>query len=191
MKTIVKMLMCLACVALLASCEKEPESLKGAINPDAMNNFTASFIVHDHTDYSTRDARGGCLKIWKGAGESPVLGRFLVEISLVCHFEQMLFLGLIGSFVSEDGSTLFFSIPKGEYCSQNACAMFQCSFNTLAEISGGTGRFEGATGKFYPNAKISNGIMPDWFAEFSCQGNIQLKPVRPLPGEPSHPIPLP
>lgn len=194
MKTLVKMLMCLACVALLSSCEKDPE-FSGSVNLGTLKNFDVNFIVHDVTEGEPIITSNGCLKNWRGEGESVILGQFSVEMNLLCDMENFRFCNLIGTFHSADGSTLFFHIAEGEYLCNNesGCPVFQFSFNNLAEFSGGTGRFAGVTGGFHPNAFIHNGEAQNWFANFSCKGDIKLRPgnqenqpiVGPLIPEPN------
>jgi hypothetical protein len=180
MKTLVKMLMCMACMALLSSCEKDPD-FSGSVNLVALKNFDANFIVHEFTEGDrpiiTSD---GCLKNWKGEGESLLLGNFIVDITLFCDIDNLCFANLIGTFHTEDGSALFFRIADGEYvCNLGEnCEGFEFSFNDLAIIAGGTGRFAGATGSFFPNALIHNGESSIWFAKFSCKGDIILRPVN-------------
>lgn len=177
MKTFAKMLMCMVIAALLSSCEKDPELVNRSINTDALKSFDASFIVYDHTEGHAPIMEGGCQKIWKGLGESARLGMFSVEINLICDLDNLLYRDLTGSFKAEDGSTLHFQIAEGKYlCNEGTDSrMFPYSFNDLAVISGGTGRFAGATGHFYPNAKIHNEELPNWFAKFSCLGDLKLK----------------
>lgn len=192
MKTFAKMLMCLACVALLASCEKDPE-FSGTVNRDQLKNFDASFIVYDHSDDNATITPEGSLKTWKGEGESISFGQLSVEMTLICDMDNLSFCNLIGSFIADDGSTMFFSIAEGSIvCNQGTgCAVFQYSFNDLAKIAGGTGRFAGASGSFHPNALIHNGEMPNWYAKFTCIGNIKLNFGNQSEVGPLIPEPLP
>jgi len=173
MKTFEKMLMCLVCMALLASCE-DP-ILEGPTKPSAL--FDANFVVYDHSPANAPITQDGCLKTWRGDGESTIFGQLSVEMTLLCDMDNLTFCNLIGAFHAADGSALFFSIPEGKItCNQGAgCVNYQYSFNDLATISGGTGRFAGATGSFNPNAMIHNGELPNWFAKFNCKGDIKLK----------------
>lgn len=177
MKTLVRMLMCLACVAVLSSCEKDPE-FSGTVNLDELKNFDANFIVQDFTLPDAPILDGGCLKTWKGFGESYILGQFSVEMNLLCDIENLRFCYLIGTFHAQDGSAIFFNIAEGEYACNlgKDCVDFQYSFNEPAVILGGTGRFAGATGGFHTNALIHNGEIFNWFAKFSCKGDIKLRP---------------
>ena len=193
MKTFVKMLMCLACLALLSSCEKNPD-FNGSANLGALKNFDASFIVYDHTPDNAPITQEGCLKTWRGEGESAIFGKLSVEMTLLCDMDNLTFCNLIGTFNAEDGSVLFFSIAEGEidYNQGAGSEVYQYSFNDLAIISGGTGRFAGASGSFKPNAQIhQNAEVSKWFARFSCKGDIKLNSGNQSEVGPLIPEPLP
>jgi hypothetical protein len=192
MKTFVKMLMCLACMALLASCEKDPD-FSGSANLGTLKNFDAGFIVYDNSEENAPVTSEGCLKTWRGEGESAVFGQFTVEMTLLCDMDNLTFCNLIGTFHAADGSALFFSIAEGEiaYNQGTGSEVYQYSFNNLAIISGGTGRFAGASGNFKPNAMIHNGELPNWFAKFSCKGDIKLNSGNQSEVGPLIPEPLP
>lgn len=195
MKSLVKMLMFLACMGLLASCEKDSDYSPKPVFPAPDGNFLADFVVLDASE--NPNATGGS-KTWTGHGHSPLLGPFSVEINLVCDIDNLCFAELHGKFLIQDGSALFFQITEGRYSDQNSCEIFQLSFHETAQITGGTGLFADATGEFKTNANIHNGGIPAWengelppwgngghqvwyywfngetawFARFSCSGNV-------------------
>jgi len=175
-------------VALLSSCEKDSD-FSGTKNREVLKFFNASFNVYDLTEGEPIITSDGCFKNWKGEGESPIFEKFSVDITLFCDMENLSFCHLNGTFYAQDGSELYFSIAEGEIiCIQDkGCEIFQYSFNDIATVDGGTKRFQGATGSFYPNVLIHNGEIPDWFAQFACSGLIKLQ----LDDQPSNPDPLP
>lgn len=174
MKTLSRILLCLACIMLLANCEKE-----GSLNPvkpdlDPNQVFSADFIVWDHSEAPTGE---NSQLIWTGEGVSALIGSFSVKITLLCNNSTGEFCNLEGSFLTEDGSKLFFMIPEGKIHPNTGegCDFYQSCFNEMAEITGGTGRFVLVSGSFYPNAFIHNGNDHEddkWFAKFSCKGKI-------------------
>ncbi|MBW6492904.1 MAG: hypothetical protein K0B15_17100, partial [Lentimicrobium sp.] len=89
MKTLAKLLLSLACVALLANCEKDPH-VAGNYDPNPAKAFYAEFEVRDFSPVMEYDAiakNEGCTRIWKGMGHSYLFGNFDVEISLICYIQ--------------------------------------------------------------------------------------------------------
>lgn len=181
----------MACVALLANCEKEFQTGPGM--RDLNENFQLEFIAVTYSgNPATNNNNDWCDQLWKGGGNSLVYGDFSVEISLKCNFCQGEFRDLMGAFSFIDGSDVFFSIPNGSIiCNADEdCDYYQAIINDVAKINGGTGVFENATGDFYPNARIHNGEGEDWHAFFSCKGNLfrsdkVIIPENPIPYNPS------
>lgn len=168
----------------MANCEKEKpvyplgedlDTYQDFIE-DFTADFTADFTVYDHSLVPAYDGTN-CQHFWKGEGNSDCIGSFKVEITLKCNMASGEFCSLDGSFITDDGSELFFGITEGKilpYCGEGLDNYYyQSCFNDLAEITGGTGRFVYVTGSFYPNALIHNGNDNEpWFAKFSCEGKI-------------------
>lgn len=181
MKTLMKILALASIACLVASCEEDhayPTEVPAA------STFQAEFIVKDALDLpkgSLIEPPTECLRIWEGLGESPLAGAVSVKMSLLCNLSDLSFCNLIGTMQAEDGSVLFFSIAEGKMESYNGvgCDYFDYAFNNKAVINGGTGRFAGATGSFYPNALVHNGQGSDWNARFRCKGDIQIVSPRP------------
>jgi len=175
MKTLSKILLCLACVMLMASCEKEKPVYPSGEQPDPNQIFTADFTVWEHSVVPAKDDNN-CQLAWKGEGNSDCIGSFRVEITLNCNMATGEFCDLNGSFITDDGSKLFFEISEGKILpnSGEGCDYYQGYFNDLAEITGGTGRFSYVTGSFYPNVFIhyKKDENDTWFAKFSCVGKI-------------------
>jgi|GEM_PF-2596454 len=192
MKTFVKMLMCLACMAWLSSCEKDSD-INGTKHREVSKVFDASFNVYDLTEGEPVITNDGCFKNWKGEGESLILERFSVDITLFCDMENLSFCDLNGTFFAQDGSELYFSIAQGKIiCIQDqGCEIFHYSIDDVATIEGGTKRFQGATGSFNPEVKIHNRQIPDWFAQFSCNGLVNLKWVGQQSPDASDPLHIP
>lgn len=117
-----------------------------------------------------------CLRTWAGTGESALMGEISVKMTVLCNKSNLSFNNLIGTMEAEDGSVLFFSIANGimECNTGKGCDYYDLTFNNMAVINGGTGRFAGATGNFYPNALIHNGQGSNWNARFTCNGDLQF-----------------
>jgi hypothetical protein len=177
MKTLSRVLFCLAYVMLMASCEKEnPTYSSSDKGLQEKKSFTADFTVWDKSEITTKEG-GSCLLTWEGYGASNVTGSFDVKITLICNMSTGEFCDLNGTFSLIDGSELDFIITSGTIIPNNGegCDYYQTCFNDMAFISGGTGRFSDAVGSFYPNVLIHNGNDHDddkWFAKFSCEGRI-------------------
>ena len=175
MKTLSKILLCLACIMLMANCEKEKPVYPSGEDLDPYQDFTADFTVLDHSLVPAYDGTN-CQLFWKGEGNSDCIGSFRVEITLNCNMASGEFCDLDGSFITDDGSELFFGITEGKILpySGEGCDYYQSCFNDLAEITGGTGRFVYVTGSFYPNVFIhkKKNENDTWFAKFACEGKI-------------------
>ncbi|MBW6478404.1 MAG: hypothetical protein K0B37_03180 [Bacteroidales bacterium] len=173
MKTLSKILLCLACVMLMASCEKEKPVYLSGEQPDLYQVFTADFTVWEH---SVVPAGSTCQLTWEGNGYSDCIGSFRVEITLNCNMASGEFCDLNGSFIADDDSELFFQISEGKILpnSGEGCDYYEGYFNDPAEITGGTGQFVYVTGSFCPNAFIHNKKNENdtWFAKFLCEGKI-------------------
>jgi len=177
MKTLSRVLFCLACVMLMASCEKENTTYSSSGKELHENkSFTADFTVWDNSEITTKEG-GSCLLTWEGYGVSNLMGSFDVKITLNCNMSTGEFFDLNGTFSMNDESEVFFNIFKGLIIPNSGedCDYYQTCFNDMAFISGGTGCFSNAVGSFYPNVLIHNGNDHDddkWFAKFSCEGRI-------------------
>jgi hypothetical protein len=191
MKKFARILLCMSCLLWLTCCEKEFQTGSGM--PDLLENFELEFIVQTFSgNPASNNNNDWCDQLWIGEGSSLVYGDFSVEISLKCKFCQGEFSDLMGTFSFIGGGDIFFSKSYGSIiCNEGEdCDYYQAIINDLAEITGGTGIFENATGEFYPNARIHNGEGEDWHAFFSCKGNLSRNdkvniPEYPIPNNPS------
>jgi hypothetical protein len=177
MKTLSRVLFCLACVMLMANCEKEnPTYSTSGKGLQENKRFTADFTVWDNSEITTKEG-GSCLLTWEGNGVSNLMGSFDVKITLNCNMSTGDFCDLKGTFYLVGGSEIYFTINNGRILSNSGedCDYYQTCFNDMAYVSGGTGRFSIAVGSFNPNVLIHNGNDHDgdkWFAKFSCEGEI-------------------
>ncbi len=177
MKTLSKILLCLACTMLMANCEKEDPTYSSSDKGLEENkNFTADFTVWDNSEITTKEG-GSCLLTWEGYGDSNLLGSFDVKITLNCNMSTGEFCDLNGTFYLVGGSEIYFTINNGKIIPNNGegCDYYQTCFNDMAYVTGGTGRFSNVVGSFNPNVLIHNGSeskLDKWFAKFSCEGRI-------------------
>jgi hypothetical protein len=190
MKTLSKTLLCMACIMLMANCEKEDSTYSSFSSDKGLEEnqiFTADFTVWDNSELTTKEG-SSCLLTWEGNGLSNLLGSFNVKIILNCDMSTGEFCDLNGTFYLEDGSEIYFTILNGKIIPNSGenCDYYQSCFNDMAFISGGTGRLSNAVGSFYPNVLIHNGNdakHDKWFAKFSCEGRITnfLRPDEEIP----------
>lgn len=185
MKTLAKLLLSLAFVALLVNCEKDDRHVVGNYDPDAAKAFSAEFVVYDFSPvdgyYAAKKETKGCTRIWKGMGTSALFGDFSVEISMICFIQKGEICGdfcnLSGIITLNEGvDELYFFIPEGKIVcnSDDNKSDYETCFNDLAKITGGIGRFENVSGEFYPNALIhKGGIYDEWHADFKAEGFIK------------------
>ncbi len=179
MKTFVKLLMCVACLALLSSCEKD-DDFNELTKVQVLRAFDAGFTVYDVTPGNSETNKGKGEKIWKGEGESLLLGKFTAEITLFCDMLIGYLCDLNGTLYFADGSELYFSVDEGNLVCMldnrtSRCDIYHFKFGEIATIEGGTKRLEGAKGSFKTEVLIHNAKNPDWFAQFACDGKIVLQ----------------
>jgi len=187
MKTIGKFLLCMACMALLANCAKDPTepAVKDGSKMDIYGSY--SFIVDYRVTDNTLsdktvlfDGINGVQRKWLGSGENELLGMFNVEITFLCFIKPGELCGefcnMKGTFQAQDGSTLIFDIAAGEVImnTDENCNTYQTCFNNPAIIKGGTGKFAGATGYFLPQAFIHNG-QDQFYADFFNRGYLSTR----------------
>lgn len=183
MKTLAKLLLSIACIALLTNCEKEPQATWN-YDPNPAKAFYAEFVVLDFSpviEYGGLRNQNGCILNWKGLGYSSLFGNFSVNISLTCMIRQGEttgdFCDLAGILIlNKDVDELYFSIPQGKITCNTGenCEEFETCFNDLATITGGIGRFTNVSGSFFPNALIHNGgVNGGWYASFRADGSIK------------------
>jgi hypothetical protein len=113
MKTLSKTLLCMACIMLMANCEKEnPTYSSSGKGLEENKRFTADFTVWDNSELTTKEG-SSCLLTWDGYGVSNLLGSFNVKITLNCDMSTGEFCDLNGTFLWMMGVKYFSTSLKG------------------------------------------------------------------------------
>ncbi|MFO7658925.1 MAG: hypothetical protein R6W78_17840, partial [Bacteroidales bacterium] len=76
MKTFKKLLICMAFMTMLVSCEKDYPIGRGDFDPNEAKTFDAEFIVQDFSQNDVKwvSDKNGALRVWKGEGSSSLYG---------------------------------------------------------------------------------------------------------------------
>jgi hypothetical protein len=140
-------------------------------------SFKADFSVWDHSDYNNNSC-GGFPVFYitmKGYGTATHLGRLSTTITFCCYVVTGNYYNTSGSFVAANGDILFFEIPQG-YLVPNEVDnsdYYQTRFNDPIIVTGGSGRFKGATGNLMTNAFVQDGS-DESRTDFFITGTITL-----------------
>lgn len=145
--------------------------------------FHAEVSVWDHSDYT--DTRCGGYPVFfltmEGSGTATHLGSITTRMTFCCNVATGEYWGTQGSFVAANGDELFLEIPGGQILLNTGddADYYRTMFNDPGLFTGGTGRFEGATGAWETNAYVhddSDGDGPDtWRTDFSPTGRLILQ----------------
>jgi len=189
MKKLKALLFLFAGIGLLISCSKSDEGLpiddpqesilKSAKNEPVMVSvpFKADFSVWDHSDYSDPSCGGYPVFLLTMVGDGNIthLGKMTTRMTFCCDVTTGYYYNTIGSFVAANGDELLFETPEGQIVpnDESNSAYYQTKFNDLVIFTGGTGRFEGASGSAYTNAYVHAGA-DEWRTDFFSTGTLIL-----------------
>ena len=189
MKTLKALLFLFAGIGLLISCSKSDEilpiddpqesTLKSAKNEPHMVSvpFKADFSVWDHSDYS--DPACGEPPIFfltmVGEGNITHLGKMTTRMTFCVNGATGYYYNTVGSFVAANGDELRFESIEGQIFPNDGdnSSYYQTRFNDPVIFTGGTGRFEGATGEAMTNAYVHDGV-DEWRTDFFSTGTLIL-----------------
>ncbi len=185
MKTLIKCVFIVAGICLLMTCSKTDEYLNNNQDDNALKSatktvtvpFKANFSVWDHSD-NTNNSCGGkpvFFLTMEGFGPATHLGKMTTRMTFCCNTETGYYYNTTGSFVGANGDILFFEIPEGQIIvnEQDNSYYYQTRFNDRIIFTGGTGRFEGATGEAFTNAYVHDGT-DEWRTDFFSTGTLTL-----------------
>lgn len=193
MRTLVNILFFAAIIGLLAGCDKTGELFENE-NPELKKAqvevtvpFKAEFTVTNHSDYSdrrcaTEENPNIFFLTMKGEGTATQLGKLSTCMTFCCIAGPLpqYYYGGDGTFVAANGDELYFIIPEGWIVLNNEDNKdyYRARFNDEFEFAGGTGKFEGASGKWMTNAYVHNGNPNDpednWHTDFFSEGTLTL-----------------
>ncbi len=189
MKTLKRLLFLFAGIGLLISCSKSDDmlptddsfgsNLKSAKNKTVTVTvpFKASFSVWDHSDYS--DPVCGEPPIFfltmVGDGNITHLGKMTTKMTFCLNGATGYYYNTVGSFVAANGDELRFVIIEGQIFPNDGdnSSYYQTRFNDPVIFTGGTGRFEGASGEAMTNAYVHDGA-DEWRTDFFSTGSLIL-----------------
>jgi hypothetical protein len=191
MKTFLKIFFLAALTGLLAGCEKTgeffenetPELKKAQVKVTVP--FKADFTVWDHSDFTDNPcAVEG--KPWIvfltmiGEGNINHMGKITTVITFCCNGQTGEYWDTDVIFVAANGDELYATIQTGQILPNEGdnADYYQTYFNDQMIFNGGTGRFEGASGKAMTNAFVHDPDPEDtddvWHTDFFSTGEITL-----------------
>jgi hypothetical protein len=146
--------------------------------------FKADLSVWDHSDYS--DTRcGGFPALYltmRGSGEITHLGRITTEMTFCCNVLSGRYWDTDVVFVAANGDELYGEIPEGWIVPNPGedSDYYQTMFDDPGVFTGGTGRFQGASGEWMTNAWVHDDADgpegPDeWRTDFFSTGTLILE----------------
>jgi len=195
MKTLKALLFLFAGIGLLISCSKSDEILPmddplGSNLKRAMNKtvevsvpFKADFSVWDHSDYTDQSCGGYpvFLLTMEGDGHITHLGKMTTRMTFCCDVTTGYYYDTEAIFVAANGDELYAAIPEGQIIpnDEDNSSYYQTKFNDPIIFTGGTGRFEGASGEAESHAYVHNDADgpdgPDeWRTDFFSTGTLIL-----------------
>jgi len=189
MKTFKKLLFLFAAISLLISCSKSDDmflnddpiegNLKSARNEPVMVSvpFKADLSVWDHSDY-TDPSCGGFPVLFltmEGSGNITHLGKMTTKMTFCNNTSTGYYYDTDVIFIAANGDELYASIPEGQIVpnEEDNSTYYVAKFNDPMYFTGGTGRFEGASGEALTNAYVHAGT-DEWRTDFFSTGTLIL-----------------
>ena len=182
MKTIRMLFFILAGFCLLMTCSKPDEFLYDDVSVNSLTDyktvtvpFAANFITHNSL---FDDAVCGPPPVYRILAEGPasegLLGRMTFSIEFCRNFENGAYYNGVGHFVAANGDELYFvSGGKVLPADKNDPPYYLEKWNDPFTFTGGTGRFEGATGGGMTQCYNSN-ISCDNVSHHCWEGTLTL-----------------
>lgn len=139
--------------------------------------FKTDLSVWDHSDYT--DLRcGGFPNLYltmEGSGNATHLGRLTTRMTFCCNVQTGAYGPTDIVFRAANGDELNAVIPSGQILPNagDDSDYYPTRFDDLGEFTGGTGRFEGASGAFHTNAWVHDGA-DEWRTDFFSEGALRL-----------------
>ena len=189
MKTLKRLLFLFAGIGLLISCSKSDDilpidDLLGSNLKSAKNNtvlvtvpFKADFSVWDHSDYTDLSC-GGYPEFFLtmvGDGHITHLGKMTTRMTFCCDITTGYYYDTDIIFIAANGDELYAATPEGQIVpnDEDNSSYYQTKFNDPIFFTGGTGRFEGASGEAMTNAYVHDGD-DEWRTDFFSTGTLIL-----------------
>ena len=189
MKTLTRLLFLFAGISLLISCSKSDDmllnddplgsTLKSARNGSVAVSvpFKADYSVWDHSDYSDPSCGGSPVYFltMEGDGHITHLGKTTTTMTFCCDVSTGQYYDTDIIFIAANGDELYAAVPEGQIVpnDEDNSSYYQTKFNDPMIFTGGTGRFEGASGEAMTNAYVHNGL-DEWRTDFFSTGTLIL-----------------
>ncbi len=185
MKALIKCVFIVTGICLLMTCSKTDEFLNNNRDDNALKSttktvtvpFKANFSVWDHSNYENNSCGANPLRFltMEGFGPATHLGKMTTTITFCCNTETGYYYNTTGTFIAANGEELFFEIPEGHIIPNvgDNSDYYQKKFNDRMIFTGGTGRFNGATGDAFTNAYVHDGT-DEWRTDFFSTGTLIL-----------------
>lgn len=175
MKTKLSFILLVICLSLMGGCseyfmENGKSNLK--IVP-----FKADFTVYNHSDITDRSC--GDMPIFfltmQGEGNITQMGKITTTMTFCNNMDDGSYWGTTGWFVAANGDTLFFEIPEGQILpnDESNSDYYQAKFNDPMYFTGGTGKYEGASGMAMTKAYVHD-VPEEWHTDFFSTGKLIL-----------------
>lgn len=176
METIKRLLLLTTCISLLITCTPY-DIFRDDDYVTVTIPLEADFSVWNHTDWT--DNRCGDYPNFfftvEGDGQILNLGNITTRMTFCVNIDTGYYYDTVGSFVFDNGDKLFYEIPKGQIMPNEGddSNYYQSIFDDLMIFTGGTGRFESASGDAMSNAFVHWG--PDeWRTDFFSEGTLMI-----------------
>lgn len=189
MKTFKSYLFLFVGLGLLISCSKSDDvilnddplesQLKSAGNGTVTVSvpFKVDLSVWDQSDYSDPSCGGPPVFFitMEGDGNITHLGLITTRMTFCADVSNGHYYDTDVIFVAANGDKLYASIPDGQIVpnEEDNSDYYQTKFNDPMYFTGGTGRFEGASGMAYTNAYVHDGA-DEWRTDFFSTGTLIL-----------------
>lgn len=198
MKKLNSLLMLLAIAGVFYSCsednllgfEKEMEPGRDKeVTEDVMVTmpFKTDLTVWNYSDYSDESCGGfpNFKLTMLGEGTSTHLGKLSISFIFCCNVQTDEYRDTEVVYTAANGDELYAYITKGDIVTnmEENANRYGTRFNDKMEFTGGTGRFEGASGMAMTNAFVHDPSEDEyvkkgdevWHADFFSYGEITLK----------------
>jgi hypothetical protein len=178
MKTLLKIFFFASLFGLLTGCEKTGEFFENE-NPELKKaqvevtvSFKANFTVWDHSDYSDESCGGfpNFRLTMIGEGVATHLGKLTITMTFCCNVITGEYYDTEVIFTAANRDELYAFIPIGYIVDNDEenSNRYGSKFIDEMYFTGGTGRFEGASGIAMTNAYVHD---PGWGDEYVKKGD--------------------
>ncbi len=177
MKTIKRFLLLTICVSMFTACTPYDIFIDDEYVTVTMP-FEADYSVWDHSDYTDNQCGGHPIYFLTMIGEGEILhlGHMTTTMTFCVDVSTGYYYGTVGSFVFDNGDELFFEVPEGQIFPNigDDADYYQTRFDDDMFFTGGTGRFQTATGDATSNAFVHDGA-DEWRTDFFSEGTLMFR----------------